>query len=220
MPAIAGAAIAPARRKRLGLAEDRRRVQAAADRHRNGIHRATPARDGFLQMAAECLDVFAERAIAQPPPRIEIPVAPPREASWRHGDDVSRHDRCDALKARQILTVERPCANQHEIGDPFVVGPRCDVRMREQRLDLGAEREETRRSGNSRAAARRSHRARAAAAAPAESKIAMAKSPLSRAANPSAHFSYAASTQPRIADSDGPAAAPRGARRDCRDGRP
>ena len=38
--------------------------------------------------------------------------------------------------------VERPCANQHEIGDTFVVGLWCDVRMREQRFDLGPERQQ------------------------------------------------------------------------------
>ena len=70
------------RRKRFGLAEDGGRVQSAAHRHRDGICRAAPARDGVLQMAAERLDVFAERAISQAPAGIEIPVASPRRGSF------------------------------------------------------------------------------------------------------------------------------------------
>src|SRR2546425_11602233 len=56
---------------------------------------------------------------------------------------MRRRKRRDAGEARYVLSVERARADHQEVGQAVVVRTRWNLGVREQRLDLGREREES-----------------------------------------------------------------------------
>ena len=133
------------RRKCLGLAEDRRRVEPAAHRDGHRMRGSRPPPHGARRTARETRRrsprTFETAAVAS----CRSPsTAYARNALRRHRDEVRGDDRGDAPKAGELLTIERTRADQHEVGEPLVIRLRRDVGVREERLDLRGEREQTR----------------------------------------------------------------------------
>ena len=126
----------------LRLTENRRRIQPAADRHGYRMHRAEPPPDRFHKMLSEGFGVLANRLQLNRSPGIEITKTPFSEPLRLDDGNMCGRQRGDACEAGRLVIVHSTCADQHEIGQPFVIGAGLDARMREDCLDLGREDEE------------------------------------------------------------------------------
>ena len=74
--------------------------------------------------------------------RVEVPVPLCNHPVGRDDDEVRRHDGRDPREAGDVLSIQRAGAEQHVVGEAFVIGADRHVRVREERLDLRGEHEQ------------------------------------------------------------------------------
>ena len=104
--------------------------------------RTRAAADGGDEALAERFSVLVARRQPYGQPAIEIPVAPGDDAFWGGDEEMRGHQAEDVFEAGHFLPVDRPRANHHEVRHAFHRRRGRDIRMREQRFDLGGEGEE------------------------------------------------------------------------------